>query len=417
MGLLQQASLVTTPNAVKAGKLYSIKPTNGAGDLDVVRATSATYVGSDGLIKTALANVPRLDYTNASCPSILVEPQRTNLCLQSEMFTQSPWISNATISANTNIAPDGTLTADTLTDSSTVQFRNVSQTISVSANSTLSQSVFIKKTTGTPTNYPSISVQFTGGGARVARLILNTTTGTFTISPDSTITPTGKVVSYNDYWRIEMTATDNGSNTSAIFRLDPAISSDGTTISASATGSAVFWGSQFEVGSNATSYIPTTTTSVTRNDDVISKSGVSSLIGQTEGSVFIDFIPIANNSAPRFLSLSNSTGIANGWILICGTSIQDFRFVADGFDFVTTVKYVLGQRYKVVLSYKNGVPTNMFINGVNIGTRTANTTGKSYNFLQLSFAPIGNLTNAIYNSIVLFPTVLTDSQAIQLTTL
>lgn len=35
-------SLMITQNAVKAGKLYSIIPTNGAGDLDVVRATSAT---------------------------------------------------------------------------------------------------------------------------------------------------------------------------------------------------------------------------------------------------------------------------------------------------------------------------------------------------------------------------------------
>lgn len=71
-------SLMITPNAVKAGKLYSIIPTNGAGDLDVVRATSATRVNSAGLIETVGNNIARLDYSNGSCPSILVEPQRSN---------------------------------------------------------------------------------------------------------------------------------------------------------------------------------------------------------------------------------------------------------------------------------------------------------------------------------------------------
>ena len=74
-------SILVTPNSKKAGKLDSIIPTDGTGDLDVVRATTATYVGSDGLIKTALANEVRFDYSNGSCPSILVEPQRTNLLL------------------------------------------------------------------------------------------------------------------------------------------------------------------------------------------------------------------------------------------------------------------------------------------------------------------------------------------------
>ena len=78
MGLLQQASLVITPNAVKTSKLYAIKPEDGTGDLTVTRATPATRVNSSGLIETVGANVARLDYSNGSLPSILVEPQLTN---------------------------------------------------------------------------------------------------------------------------------------------------------------------------------------------------------------------------------------------------------------------------------------------------------------------------------------------------
>ena len=87
MSLFESASLVITPNGTKASKLYSIKPTDGSGDLTVTRATTATRVNSAGLIETVSANVPRLDYSNGSCPSILVEPQRTNLVYPSDIAT------------------------------------------------------------------------------------------------------------------------------------------------------------------------------------------------------------------------------------------------------------------------------------------------------------------------------------------
>ena len=56
------------------------------------RASSGTYVGSDGLIKTAT----------------------TNLLLRNEEFDQSPWFApvGITVTANAEIAPNGTLTAD-----------------------------------------------------------------------------------------------------------------------------------------------------------------------------------------------------------------------------------------------------------------------------------------------------------------
>ena len=70
MSLFEQASLIVTPNAQKAGKLYAIKPDSGAGDLDVVRATSATRVNEQGLI----------------------EIPRTNLLLRSEEFDNAYWL-------------------------------------------------------------------------------------------------------------------------------------------------------------------------------------------------------------------------------------------------------------------------------------------------------------------------------------
>lgn len=87
MSLFEDASLIVTPNGYKDGKLYAIKPFDGSGDLSVTRATTATRVNESGVIVDVQANVPRIDYTNASCPSILVEPQRTNLVFPSDIAT------------------------------------------------------------------------------------------------------------------------------------------------------------------------------------------------------------------------------------------------------------------------------------------------------------------------------------------
>lgn len=84
MSLLDKASLLVTPNAVKTGKLYSVIPNDGTGDLDVLRNTTATRVNSLGLIENVALNLPRIDYTGLEYPSILIEPQRTNRLLNSE---------------------------------------------------------------------------------------------------------------------------------------------------------------------------------------------------------------------------------------------------------------------------------------------------------------------------------------------
>ena len=143
MSNFNNASLIVTPNAKKAGKLYSLK---GA-DLDVVRATTATYVGSDGLIKTALANEVRFDYTNGSCPSILVEPQRTNLATYSEQFNNEVWTKlNTTVASNTTNSPSGDLTADAFAGNGTFGFHLLSFN-GTCANGVNTISIFAKKNT------------------------------------------------------------------------------------------------------------------------------------------------------------------------------------------------------------------------------------------------------------------------------
>jgi len=217
MSLLDKASLIVTPNAVKAGKLYSIVPSSGAGDMDVVRATTATRVNSLGLIENVALNVARLNYdTVGGCPSLLVEPQRTNLILNS-----------ATV-ATQLITKSGVIT--------TLSFYG----------------------TGT------ITLSGTFVGTLVGTAVNNRVTLTFT--------PTAGT----------LTLTVVGSCTNG----------------------------QLEDGSYATSYIPTVATIQTRNADVISKTGISSLIGQTEGTLFCEInLTFLDSSSLQFVCIVTESAI------------------------------------------------------------------------------------------------------------
>ena len=116
MSLANEASLLLIPSGYKSGKVYSVFPTDGDGDFTFTRGSDGTRKGAGGLVETMSSNIPRLDYSNGDCPSLLLEPERTNEFTYSEEFNQSVWFkSNSTITTNQIIAPDGTLTADLLT--------------------------------------------------------------------------------------------------------------------------------------------------------------------------------------------------------------------------------------------------------------------------------------------------------------
>jgi hypothetical protein len=145
MSLFESASLVVTPNGTKASKLYAIKPTDGSGDLSVVRATTATRVNSSGLIESVATNVPRLDYSNGSCPSILVEPQRTNLLERSEEFDNASWSKlNTSVTSNSVVSPNGTITADKIIPSATSSFKEIYNDSTLTSGVVYTQTYYVK---------------------------------------------------------------------------------------------------------------------------------------------------------------------------------------------------------------------------------------------------------------------------------
>ena len=270
MNLFDSASLIVTPNAYKASKLYAIKPTDGSGDLVVTRATTATRVNASGVIETVSANVPRLDYTNSSCPSLLVEPQRTNLFTYSEQFDDAVWSKTFTnITANATTSPDGTANADKLTASTTGTDRRLQKTGTLSAG-TYTTSIFVKASELNV--FRMYAVDFSSQA-------------TFTLTGNGSVSnqigsATSIIENYvNGWYRCSMTLAFGGGSTQVMyFNLGNALG--GQVINA---GEGLFvWGAQLEAGSYATSYIPTVASAVTRNADVISKTGLTGITTITE---------------------------------------------------------------------------------------------------------------------------------------
>jgi hypothetical protein len=186
------------------------------------------------------------------------------------------------------------------------------------------------------------------------------------------------------------------------------------------TQSINLWGAQCEQGSYATSLIPTLSTSVTRVADAASKTGISSLIGQTEGTLFLDFVP--NDKEFQIYFQVRTTGGSNvGQI--------DFRYQsgnlrAFGSDnggitqfSITAGDIVVGQRYKCAVRYKlNDVA--FYVNGALAGTDLSASFAISA-LQQLSFNENGAsfLPNASVNQALIFPTPLSNAQLAELTTL
>ena len=382
MSLLDKASLIVTPNAYKTSKLYSVVPNTTLGDMTVVRGTTATRVNSAGLIESVGVNIPRIDYTNGSCPSLLVEPQRTNLLLQSNNFTAS-WVigSNVTVTSNYAISPDGNTNASRLATSGASQ--NVYQTgIATIIGSVYTVSIYAKNTIA-GTNQKLRFGSFTVGFSQ------------YTLTDD---------------WK-RYTHTYTANTTSELIGITsptPVVNFDILT-----------YQFQIELGSYATSVIPTIASTITRNADVISKTGISSLIGQTEGTIFIHFKNNDIDATTKFI-LKLWDGTDNNRIQLSSFATTLFFLVTTGgttqINLSNNPPISINSKYKLAIKYANN-SYKVFINGINVITNT------SLSVPSTSALLFGNNGGgAFFNSInidstQLYKTALSDTECINLTTL
>jgi len=338
-----------------------VDATTGQNLVTFTRASSGTYVGSDRLIKTATTNEARFDHspTTGESLGLLVEESRTNLCLQSEAWDTSPWTSTApySVTANAIAAPDGTQTADALivASGSSSFTTNVTRQIITKAASALqyTRSAYFKALGSTT----SVRVSdFGSSAANGASAVVSLVDGSIVTAPSVAGSFSGASVAVsnagNGWWRVAFTYTTDTA-TSLTIRSFPYVGAG--VLTGDGSSGLYVWGVQLEAGAFPTSYIPTTTATVTRSADVAS----------IEGTVFGDFTRTAstNTQQGRVFSFSDGTntnlleiyqtGGSNPAAQIIATTSQA-GWIASNFTVGTSTREVLGYQLNNTNASFNG---------------------------------------------------------------
>jgi hypothetical protein len=420
-------SLLIVPARFKTGKLYTQIATTSAGvvlgssgDFNVTRATTATRFNSAGLIESVASGVPRLDYYTsggtAGCPALLVEASGSNFLLQSEAFntTWTPLGLNAfgagSIANSTGTTdPFGGTNSDYIQENASAGTHIILQTPSGQVSgTTYTFSCFVKSAQRTQVNF----LNNAGGGAN-ATFNLSAGTATLGVGVSALIQNYG-----NGWYRCILTYTPT---TTANFNVQVRLAdaSGNTSYTGTGTSGVYVFGAQLEVGSIATSYIPTTTTSATRTAEVINLSGaVSGCIGQTEGTIYLQTDALVSGASDLFcfarattntVSISkNSTNIIQAIVYTSGPS-PSFFIAASG---------TVSGNLKIAFGYKSG-ESALYINGVPIGTSS---TAFSFTaaLTQINIDTTGFFEgrgNQRISALSLYTTRLTNAELAALTTL
>jgi len=366
---------------------------------DYIETTTTTAVS--GITE----DLPRLDYSGgASCPSLLLEPQRTNLVTQSEYFGSGDWNKlNASVTDNNATSPEGIQNASLLTISAALG--SIYDTVGGSGNFTFS--VFAKY----------VDMQYMRLRSTGSYVYFDIQNG----SVETELNGTGSIEDYGNGWYRCSVIGNNTNSLAQIFLSD----TEGGTVTG--TGSALIYGAQFEEGSYPSSYIPTYGSAVTRSQDVCVNS---SLTTSTNFTIFFE--------APDFCLINGTTGVAFN-------NVQ-FAFSSNGSAYPTDGSYHI---YDNSLYYWNGSSNTsfgviynnqtdskfalmkrgdsmiVFANGVKVNevTLPSGSDALVSNWDAISLT-VGGLTDAQgdvfkpnYKQLLKFDTALTDSECIALTTL
>ena len=356
--------------------------------------TSAVYGGITD-------NTPRLDYTDSSCPALLLEPQRTNLFNHSEYFGSTSWVkSNSSVTTNTAVSPSGNTNANLITSSGSEG--QIYQTKTLNGSHTFS--AFFKAGTSVLAR-----LQFYDSGAGTSGVgIYNLTTKSISASG---LSSTGTITDYGNGWyRCTLTASLSGSAVLCFLGLNENAKN------------ILSWGAQLEAGAYATSYIPTYGSSVTRNvDTTYIQNGMTSLNSVDSMTIYFEVDAELLDGSQRYSMLTDLTA-SNNWIFLSYESNTSIR------------GYIRGNsNTSWDFSWSSGVPSSGTIKAALVIPADGN--AKIYGNGQLRTSYSGAVLVNGFDTIALggtngaagrkqalkqfmvFPTALTEQEAIDLTTI
>ena len=374
------------------------------------RASNGTRVNSSGIIESIASNLPRFDYDPVTLApkGLLIEEQRTNLLTYSSEFDNAVWTkTNATVSANVTIAPDGTLTADKLEPATTAS-TSIYQSVVIAASS-YTGSVYVKKGSGA-----SDANRFYLRDSTTATTLLQVAIDYDTLVITYVIGSTGASVQNvgNGWLRVSLTITSSLTIGNTL-RYGVCFVGNNET----AGEFAYAWGAQLEAGAFPTSYIPTTSATVTRVADNASMVGsnFSSWYNQNEGTIYSQWMLGGDNTSANVYNINDTTatnyirnrygsaGTANDNAVAVSNIVQQ--------TLTATNQIALYATYKNAMAYKQ----NDFARSAN-GTLITGSTGNIPFVSQMNIGGIvGDYLNGHIQSIKYYPTRLPNADLQRLT--
>ena len=364
-------------------------------NIRIVLNTSGQFEIDNISVQEIQTDTPRIDFTNDTKGHLLLEPQSTNVITYSEDFTQSSWVklgagtgTTAIVTSNYAISPDGTQNASrlqcNLNGGTTTSDQSLIYDLDAT-NSTQTISVYMKSN-----NSQNQTIYFT-----------NTFTGD---SRDEALVTTE--------WQ-RFTFTHSTSNYTFSLGLRGNTGSDDTA-------DILIWGAQAEALSYATSYIPTTGATSTRNADVCNNSGSAQDFNSEEGVLYAEIAALADDQTNRAITLSDGTTDNIAQILYASGTSNKIRYIirsggvgGGNLDFSSTANSITNYN-KIALRYKLN-DAQAWINGTKLSTDTSTNTPVSLTRVDFLYSGIGNSFYGKVRNLQVFTEALTDEQLQELT--
>ena len=377
---------------------------------------SGATTGKAGLLE----DEPRFDYSGgATCPSLLLEPSRTNLIPNSEYLIDG--LTNVTATYNYGTSPDGLNNSTFILPSAAVAAHRIGYTdlFTYAPSTSYIASAFLKSGGH---RYAAINLVLRNSGSfqETANGLIDLQENTIVVNGSNTLWTSLAVFKEeyaNGFYRYGVTAKTPSSGSDRVDVQFNITDENGNSFAGNGTDGVVFYGLQAESGSYPTSYIPNHSGgSVTRGrDNITNVTGFSSLIGQTEGTLFLEIENSSNGT--EIFSLDANTN--NSIFLRSVNNLYGIYMWSDGVVWAPTTSVNINDRIRIAIAYQTD-NFAVYANGVQVATNNSLTWTPNQSLDLLRFNKggwIAALGQERYNQMMLFKERLSNADLETLTTL